>query len=153
MTLVQNIQTDDQSQSPTIPRLPRDQQLCNSLSLASSLLRHARLGRYVLHQLQSRGERERAQVGASIGRTASVSQRETADHLRFPGPGNHEHQFGIDTKSEDFAHKKDMGKAQHVWKQARITCDTKDRVDAVKRAYGEPVSFLTVDWTSLLREL
>ena len=60
--------------------------------------------------------------------------------------------FGIDTKSEDFAHKREWAKLNMVWKQARITCDTKDRVDAVKRAHGEPVSFLTADWTSLLRE-
>ena len=39
-----------------------------------------------------------------------------------------------------------------VWKQARSTCDTKDRVDAVKRAHGELVSYLTADWVSILRE-
>ena len=60
--------------------------------------------------------------------------------------------FGIDTKSEEFAHKREWAKLNMVWKQTRITCDTKDRVDAVKRAHGEPVSFLTADWTSLLRE-
>ena len=60
--------------------------------------------------------------------------------------------FGIDTKSEDFAHKRERAKLNMVWKQARITCDTKDSADAVKRAHGEPVSFLTADWTSLLRE-
>ena len=38
-----------------------------------------------------------------------------------------------------------------MWKQGKITCDTKDRVDAVERANGELVSFLA-DWTSLLRE-
>ena len=39
-----------------------------------------------------------------------------------------------------------------IWKQARITCDTKDRVDAVKRAHDELVSFLTVGRVTLLRE-
>ena len=43
-----------------------------------------------------------------------------------------------------------MGKAQRGVEAS--TCDTKDRVGAVKRAHGEPVSFLTADWVSLLRE-
>ena len=60
--------------------------------------------------------------------------------------------FEIDTESGDFAHKREWAKLNMVWKQARITCDTKDRVDAVKRAHGEPVSFLTADWVSLLRQ-
>ena len=60
--------------------------------------------------------------------------------------------FGIDTEAGDFGHKREWAKLNMVWKQARITCDTKDRVDAVKRAHGEPVSFLTADWVSLLRE-
>ena len=60
--------------------------------------------------------------------------------------------FEIDTEAGDFAHKREWAKLNMVWKQARITCDTKDRVDAVKRAHGEPVSFLTADWVSLLRE-
>ena len=60
--------------------------------------------------------------------------------------------FGIVTETRDFAHKREWTKLHMVWKQARITCDTKDRVDAVKRAHGEPVSFLTADWVSFLRE-
>ena len=60
--------------------------------------------------------------------------------------------FGIDTETGDFAHKREWAKLHMVRKQARITCDTKDRVDAVKRAHGELVSLLTADWVSLLRE-
>ena len=60
--------------------------------------------------------------------------------------------FGIDTESNDFAHKREWAKLNMVWQQAKLSCDTTERVDAVKRAHGEPVAFLTADWTSLLRE-
>ena len=60
--------------------------------------------------------------------------------------------FGIDTETGDFAHKREWAKLHMVWKQARITCDSKARVDAVKRAHGERVSFLATDWVSSLRE-
>ena len=60
--------------------------------------------------------------------------------------------FGTDTETDDFAHKREWAKLNMVWKPARITCDTKDRVDAVKKDHGEPVCLLTADWTSLLCE-
>ena len=39
-----------------------------------------------------------------------------------------------------------------MWKQATVTCDTKSRVDAVKRAQAVPASFWTAGWTSFVRE-
>ena len=39
-----------------------------------------------------------------------------------------------------------------VWHQAKLSCDTKERMNAVQRAHGEPVALLTADWTSLLCE-
>ena len=45
-----------------------------------------------LYQLHSRGDRERAQVGAVIGRIALVSQRKTTDYRRVPCSRGHKRQ-------------------------------------------------------------
>ena len=131
--------------------------LRSALSLAPSFPALSRLDR-------CRGDRERAQVGTITGRNASLSQRENTGYRCFPCQVTSinlmvaldstaggfmkscKQAFGIDTEAGDSAHKREWAKLNTVWKRAKIPCDTN-----VKRARGEFVSFLTADWTSLLR--
>ena len=62
--------------------------------------------------------------------------------------------FGVNTeeKGGGFPHKREWAKLNTAWAQAKITGEAIERVNATKRAHGEPVAFLTADWTSLIRE-
>ena len=57
--------------------------------------------------------------------------------------------FGVNT---DFLHKREWAKLHTASSQAKVTWEAIERVSATKRAHGEPVAFLTTDWTSLTRE-
>ena len=59
--------------------------------------------------------------------------------------------FGVDPEI-NFDHKKDLAKLKRVWNQAKLQADAKQKVDAVARAHGEPITMLTCDWTSLMNQ-
>ena len=54
---------------------------------------------------------------------------------------------GVDPEIS-FAHKKELAKLKKVWNQAKQQSDAKQKLHAVARAHGEPISMLTCDWTS-----
>ena len=58
--------------------------------------------------------------------------------------------FGIRVESVEFVHKREMAKLISAWQQGEIENDTKPKLDATSRAYGEPVSMLPEDYESLL---
>ena len=169
-TLVQHIQSNVQFHSLAISRPVRDQQLCYSLSLASSFPLHARFvvsfTSFTAEEVANAPRLEPSLEGLLLSANVKPQiidafrvQEVTSVNLMVALDSTEEgfmktckQAFGIDTETGDFAHKREWAKLHMVWKQARITCDTKDRVDAVKRAHGEPVSFLTAGWVSLLRE-
>ena len=157
--------------SLAIPRPARDQHLCNS----SHSLRRFRLSLYLVvtsfisftdEQIANAPKLEPSLEGLLLSANVKPQiidafrvQEITSVNLMVALDSTEEgfmktckQAFEIDTEAGDFAHKREWAKLNMVWKQARITCDTKDRVDAVKRAHGEPVSFLTADWVSLLRQ-
>ena len=170
-TLVKNIQMHVPCLSLAIPRPARDQHLCNS----SHSLRRFRFTLYLVvmsfisftdEEIANAPKLEPSLEGLLLSANVKPQiidafrvQEITSVNLMVALDSTEEgfmktckQAFGIDTEAGDFAHKREWAKLNMVWKQARITCDTKDRVDAVKRAHGEPVSFLTADWVSLLRE-
>ena len=59
--------------------------------------------------------------------------------------------FGIDVNvpENSFPHKREMSKLISAWKEGRLQQDTKEKVDAVSRAHGEPVSRLPGDWEAV----
>ena len=42
-----------------------------------------------------------------------------------------------------------VGHVHHAWLLARVYVEVKTKVDAVTRAYGQPITFLTADWVTL----
>ena len=46
-----------------------------------------------------------------------------------------------------FAHKKELAKLKIAWNKAKLPADAKQKVDAVAKAHGEPITMLTCDWT------
>ena len=55
--------------------------------------------------------------------------------------------FGIDP-DQNFAHKKELAKLKKTWSQAKLQSEAKQKVDAVARAHGEPITMLACDWVS-----
>ena len=51
-----------------------------------------------------------------------------------------------------FPHESEWAELNTTWAQAKITGEAIERVNATKHAHGEPVAFLTADWTSWTRE-
>ena len=62
--------------------------------------------------------------------------------------------FVVNTEAggRGFTHKGERAKRTTAWLQATINGEPTQQVNATKRAHDEPVSFLTADWTSLVRE-
>ena len=62
--------------------------------------------------------------------------------------------FGVDTEENGGGcpHKREWAKLNTAWAQAKITGEAIERINATKRAIGEPVAFLSADWTSLIRD-
>ena len=60
--------------------------------------------------------------------------------------------FGINVRVSEssFPHKREMSKLISAWKEGRLQQDTKEKVDAVSRAHGEPVSRLPEDWEAVM---
>ena len=58
--------------------------------------------------------------------------------------------FGIKVSSGEFIHKREMAKLIAAWQQGKVDQDTKQKVDAVCKAHGEPISMLPEDYESLL---
>ena len=59
--------------------------------------------------------------------------------------------FGVDP-DKSFAHKKELAKLKKVWNQAKLQSEAKQKVDAVARAHGEPITMLACDWVSLMNQ-
>ena len=58
--------------------------------------------------------------------------------------------LGVDTNF-NFEHKLEFAKISKAWSSAKIASETKEKIDAVHRAHGEPVQMLEGDWVSLIR--
>ena len=58
--------------------------------------------------------------------------------------------LGVDTNL-NFEHKLEFAKISKAWSSAKIAAETKEKIDAVHRAHGEPVQMLEGDWVSLIR--
>ena len=58
--------------------------------------------------------------------------------------------LGVDTNL-NFEHKLEFAKISKAWSSAKIAAGTKEKIDAVHRAHGEPVQMLEGDWVSLIR--
>ena len=58
--------------------------------------------------------------------------------------------LGVDTNL-NFEHKLEFAKILKAWSSAKIAAETKEKIDAVHRAHGEPVQILEGDWVNLIR--
>ena len=58
--------------------------------------------------------------------------------------------LGVDTNL-NFEQKLEFAKISKAWSSAKIAAETKEKIDAVRRAHGEPVQMLEGDWVSLIR--
>ena len=62
----------------------------------------------------------------------------------------YEDAFGV-YLSKGVAHKEEWSKIVKAWNQCRLTAEAKQKVDAMNRAHGIPVSLLPADWWSLMK--
>ena len=53
--------------------------------------------------------------------------------------------------SINFEHKLEIAKISKAWNSAKVTAETKQKIDAVHRAHGEPVQMLEGDWANMIR--
>ena len=58
--------------------------------------------------------------------------------------------FGIDTAKYGLPHKVDWANIHNAWLAVKVNHEVKTRVDAVARAHGQPIQYLTADWASML---
>ena len=58
--------------------------------------------------------------------------------------------LGVDA-SKGFAHKRELAQLIAAWEESKIQSETNNRVDAVARANGEPISHLPADWESIMK--
>ena len=58
--------------------------------------------------------------------------------------------LGIDT-SAIFKHKLELARSSKAWSSAKIAAETKQKIDAIHRAHGEPVQMLEGDWANMIR--
>ena len=58
--------------------------------------------------------------------------------------------FRIKVASGEFVHKREMAKLISAWQQGKVDQDTKQKVDAVCKAHGEPIAMLPEEYESLL---
>ena len=58
--------------------------------------------------------------------------------------------FRLDTEKYGFPHKREWSKIHKAWLQSKVTAEVKVKVDAVTRAHGQPIQFLSSDWASLV---
>ena len=58
--------------------------------------------------------------------------------------------FGVDA-SQGFTHKRELAELIAAWEESKIQSETKNKVDAVARAHGEPISHVPADWESIMK--
>ena len=58
--------------------------------------------------------------------------------------------FGVDTAKYGLPHKVEWAKIHNAWLASKVNLEVKTRVDAVARAHGQPIQYLTKDWASML---
>ena len=59
-------------------------------------------------------------------------------------------EFGVDA-SQGYAHKRELAELIAAWEESKIQSETKNKVDAVARAHGEPISHVPADWESIMK--
>ena len=57
--------------------------------------------------------------------------------------------FGVDP-DKDFVHARESARILKAWSNAKTQAETKQYVDNIAKAHGEPTTMLQVDWTTLL---
>ena len=60
--------------------------------------------------------------------------------------------LGVDA-SLNFEHKLEFAKISKAWNSAKNNAETKQKIDAIHRAHGEPVQMLEGDWANLIRAI
>ena len=58
--------------------------------------------------------------------------------------------FGVDTAKYGVPHKVEWANIHNAWLASKVNLEVKTRVDAVARAHGQPIQYLTKDWASML---
>ena len=58
--------------------------------------------------------------------------------------------FGVDTAKFGLLHKVEWANIHNAWLASKVSLEVKTRVDAVARAHGQPIQYLTKDWASML---
>ena len=58
--------------------------------------------------------------------------------------------FGVDTVKYGLPHKVGWANIHNAWLASKVNLEVKTRVDAVARAHGQPIQYLTKDWASTL---
>ena len=61
--------------------------------------------------------------------------------------------LSVSTQMSALLTKRNSPKLKKVWNQAKLQAEAKQKVDAVARVHGEPVTMLTCDWVSLMNQL
>ena len=57
----------------------------------------------------------------------------------------------VECLTERFAHKRELAQLIAAWEESKIQSETKNKVDAVTRAHGEPISHLPAEWRSIMK--
>ena len=58
--------------------------------------------------------------------------------------------FGVDTAKYGVPHKVGWANIHNAWLSVKVSQEVKSKVDAVGRAYGQPIQYLTLDWASMI---
>ena len=58
--------------------------------------------------------------------------------------------FSVDTAKCGLPHKVEWANIHNAWLAVKVNHEVKTRVDAVARAHGQPIQYLTADWASML---
>ena len=58
--------------------------------------------------------------------------------------------FGVDTAKYGLPHKVEWANIRNAWLAVKVNHEVKTRVDAVARAHGQHIQYLTADWASML---
>ena len=58
--------------------------------------------------------------------------------------------FGVDTAKYGLPHKVEWANIHNAWSASKVNLEVKTKVDAVARAHGQPIQYLTKDWASML---
>ena len=103
----------------------------------ANLLRHCDVKEAVIQAFRVRGITDRLLF---------LALDDTTESLR----SSCKEALGIDT-SAIFEHKLELARISKAWSSAKIAAETKQKIDAIHRAHGEPVQMLEGDWANMIR--